>query len=454
MNKILKYISISFLIIIMIKPGSAQEITYEQYKLKNGLQITLIDFGSVDATTITTYVNVGKKNETPGFQGMSGFAAQAITLGNAKYNKIQLYDALYPMAANIESSANDNFSRISATFLNSDLDKGMEIYAATIRQPTFPESEIKQYISEFIQYNNTNKMDISDLASRFADYFVYGINNPLGRNSYSAQVQKLLIKDIKEFYDFNYTPKNCKIVVAGKIDKVKIKQLIDTYFGNWETVYGENNQVNLETPTFKSKEYAFVNRDNATQVYLHWCKKAPYNNDKDLLAFNISTSVFNKKLFEEVREKLGKTYGIRMSYSAAQNNGVYSVSTQTLSKEMSSTIQAFENTLGDFYNKGITEKELKTAKMNLKNSFLSINIPATIIDMYNPLIFPDFKKRAAYISELDKITLDIVNKVIKKYYNPNTYKLIIVGNEKELNEQLTSIKDLQKFANNAIEKDM
>ena len=67
-----------------------QTLNYEQYNLKNGLQVTLIDYGAIDATSINVFVNVGKKNETPGNQGISEFTAEALTFGNSKYTKIQM----------------------------------------------------------------------------------------------------------------------------------------------------------------------------------------------------------------------------------------------------------------------------------------------------------------------------------------------------------------------------
>jgi predicted Zn-dependent peptidase len=67
----------AFLLLAAIQLSlNAGPISFEQYKLKNGLQITLIDYGNIEATSITTYVNVGKKNETPGLQGISGFTAE------------------------------------------------------------------------------------------------------------------------------------------------------------------------------------------------------------------------------------------------------------------------------------------------------------------------------------------------------------------------------------------
>jgi zinc protease len=453
MKKSVKYFAIIILSWILNYTLSGQTLNYEQYDLKNGLQVTLIDYGTVDATTINVFVNVGKKNETPGNQGISGFTAEALTFGSSKYTKIQMHDTLYPMSANISAGANENYTRISATFLNSDLDKGMDVFASTIRNPTFPEVEVKQMIDEFVQYNNPLKMDISELAQRFGDYFTFGLANPLGLNTYAAQVSKLTSKSIKEFYDFNYTPKNTRIIIAGKLDKIKVKKLIETYFGNWVSVYGENNQVSLESPSFKGKEYAFVNRDSATQACLLWIKKAPTPADKDLTAFKVAEGVFNFRLFNEVRNKLGKTYGIYMSYSEKQNNGIYSVSTQTRSKEMTNTLLAFEKTLSDFYSKGVTETELKQTVTRLKNEYLSVNEPASIIDYFNPLVYPDIKKRMTFLTDMDALTIEIVNKAIKKYFNPDTYKMVIAGNETELSTQLTKLKGLQKFKNNVIESD-
>jgi predicted Zn-dependent peptidase len=142
-----------------------------------------------------------------------------------------------------------------------------------------------------------------------------------------------------------------------------------------------------------------------------------------------------------------------MSYNEQENDGIYFVLTQMRTKEMYSTLLAFENTVSDFFNKGITEKELKQNITKLKNEYLSVSQPASIIDFYNPLIYPDIKKRMTYISDLEALTTDAVNKVIKKYYNPDSYKLVIAGNEIKLADQLSKLKGLQKFNNNAIEVD-
>ena len=50
--------------------------------------------------------------------------------------------------------------------------------------------------------------------------------SPLGRYYYSEQIRKINVKQVQSFYDFNYTPKNAAIAVAGKVYHAKTKVLI------------------------------------------------------------------------------------------------------------------------------------------------------------------------------------------------------------------------------------
>ncbi|MBI3518527.1 MAG: hypothetical protein HY062_04115 [Bacteroidetes bacterium] len=78
--------------------------------------------------------------------------------------------------------------------------------------------------------------------------------------------------------------------------------------------------------------------------------------------------------------------------------------------------------------------------------------PDEISGFYNPLVY-NFEKRKNIINDLNALTLDEVNKVIKKYFTPNVYKLVVSGDETKVSEQLTKINSLQRFTPADIEKD-
>ena len=78
--------------------------------------------------------------------------------------------------------------------------------------------------------------------------------------------------------------------------------------------------------------------------------------------------------------------------------------------------------------------------------------PDEISNFYNPLVY-SFDKRKNFINDLNALTLDDLNKVIKKYFTPNVYKLVVSGDESKVKDQLTKINNLQRFSPADIEKD-
>ncbi len=296
-------------------------------------------------------------------------------------------------------------------------------------------------------------MNIGDIAEMFSSYVVFGTANPLGRHFYSAQLNKITSAQLKEFYKFNYTPKNTKLILAGNFDVPKMKEMLDKLFGSWNATYGENNGSAYEVDDIKGKQYYFVNKKKATQTYLQWNKKAPEGGSKDATLFKLASNALNLLLFAEIREKEGKTYGIRCSYSEGDNNSVYNISTQVRNEVAYETTVSFDRVLKQFYETGLTQEQLDKAKATLKNRRLAMETPSSIIDFYNPLLYKDTQKRDEYLTFIDAITLEQVNKNVKKYFNPSSYKLVIVGDEKVVEPQMQKITTLVKLPVTSIEKD-
>ncbi|HLG03382.1 MAG TPA: pitrilysin family protein [Bacteroidia bacterium] len=423
----------------------------ERYKLKNGLEVIFADYGTLPVTSFTFFVNVGKKSETPGQQGLADLAAGALAMGNEKYARMEQDQLLYRMGTGISSGSNSNYSVVSASFLNRDVEKGMDLLAAALTKPTLPQVEIDEMKGFNLAQNKPSKMDIGQLASVYGDYFTFGIEHPLGRHFYEAQYKKITAAQVKEFYSFNFTPANTKLVVLGKPDRALVKKLIEQQLGGWTAIYGEVNSAAYDVASIKEKEYAFVNKSGAEQAYLQWIKKSPTAGSKDENAFRIANSIFTERLMDDIREKRGYTYGIYSSYSEDENEGVFRVRTQVRSEVMLNTIQAFDGALADFYKNGVTDTELLKIKMKYRNEILGIETPGAFAMQMNPWVYKDYNKRKQYLQQIEALDIATINKTIQKYFSPDSYKLVIAGDEKVLNEQLAGLPNLQRLDLSVIE---
>lgn len=436
----------------MALKGTAQNPTYESYSLKNGLKVYLIKYGKLPALNVKLVLNTGRKNEAPGQQGYSELVASALLLGNARYDLEAQNNKQFRLGADLSASSQKDRTALTMNLLTKDLDEGFDLLSAVALSPTFPKDKIELMRSQFIDYNTPSKMDIGELADVFSDYFVYGIASPFGRYYYKAQLSKITPEILKEYYQFNFTPRNCNLVICGNYDVATIKPVIEKYFGAWKPAFGDVNSVSLDAPAIKKKEVGFISRRGATQCALQWVKTAPSVKDKDYAAFVVANKIFNVALFKEIREKGGKTYGISSVYEPSQFSNVMNISCLVRSNELYNTMELFDKTLQNYYAAPVTDAQIKKAILEEKVRIERMETPAEVSAFYNPLVF-DFEKRQHYLADLNALTAEDINKAIKKYYTPGAYKLVFSGDESVLTDQLAKIPGLVKFNPTDIEKD-
>jgi len=430
----------------------AQEVpTMETYSLKNGLKVYLMQYGKLPAVNVKFMINSGKKNETPGQQGYSEICATMLLKGNKKFTEEQQSDKAFKLGADLSAGSNFDFTNVSANLLSKDLDEGMDIFSAAILTPLFDKDKLAQEISYIIDYNNLGKMDIADLTGVFGSYALYGTANPLGRYYYKKQLQEITPEKLKEYHLFNFTPKNASVIVCGNFNPAGVKAAVEKYFGVWASTYGEVNGVALDKPGIKKKEMAFVNRANATQCNLRWCKIAPSVKDKDYMAFRVANQVFNRFIFVEIREKAGKTYGISSSHQTSQFSNLFITACSVRNSEMKNTIDLFDKSMQTFGAGNITQEDFDMAVTAIRIGMVSSELPESILNFYNPVVF-DFNKRKNFLADLSALKLEDVQKAVKKYYTADSYKLIIAGDETRVGDQLGNLKGLVKYSASDLEK--
>lgn len=425
---------------------------YETFSLKNGLKVYLLQYGNIPAINVKLVLNTGKVNEAPGQQNYSDIVSNAILMGNSKYDAETQSNKAFALGTALSASSTNDNTILQMNILSKDLDAGMDLMSAAVLTPTFPKEKMDLMISQNIDFNSPAKMDISELTAVFSNYFMYGLSNPMGRYFYKTQIQKITPAIIKEYYDFNFTPKNANLVICGSFDVATIKPIIEKYYGSWKSALGNSNGVSLEPVTIKKREIGFINRTGATQCALQWNKIAPAVSDKDQLAFTLANTIFNEVLFKEIREKGGKTYGISSAQRTSNYSNLFTVDCSVRSSEVFNTIELFDKTLSNFNITPISSEKFKEAIYKKIIAIKKMESPDAISNFYNPLIY-NFEKRKNLINDLNALKLEDIQKVIKKYFTPNAYKLVIAGDESKVIDQLAKLNNLQKFRPNDIEKD-
>ena len=417
----------------------------ETFTLKNGLKVYMIKYGKIEAVHLELSVNCGKKNEVPGQQGFNNMVSSLLLKGNTKYTEEVQNDKAFAIGCELTGGAGFDRTTLSANVLTKNVETAIDLMSAAMRFPKFEKDKLDQLVAYQTSYNSPAKMDIAAQAARYSNCVVHGTANPLGRTTNKNQLKQITVQQLKDFHAFNFTPKNTGLLICGNFDPNQIKSLLEKYFGDWESVYGEVNGVMLERPVIKKKELFFVNRTGANQCALRWNKIGPSVKDKDYLAFTIANQIFSQVLFREIREIGGKTYGISSFLQPSSFSNVLSIACSVRSEEMANTIALFDKTLREFVQGNFTKDEFDNEITRFKTDQFLNEHPEELANFYNPIAY-DFKTRVKMVSDINTLTMEDVKKAIKKYYTPDIYKLVIAGDETRVEAQLKNIQNVKKLS--------
>jgi predicted Zn-dependent peptidase len=200
---------------------------------------------------------------------------------------------------------------------------------------------------------------------------------------------------------------------VGNVNEADLKSKIESTLGKLGSVKSSVK----ETRGLIQPAVTIENRDIATN-YISGSMSVPSINEKDAAAFRLANSIMHDRFFLELRTKRSLTYAPGVRYSGHLVNSPKTVFYAS-STDPKQTLQVMMDEINTVKNQGFKEKEL----LNKKAKFLT--------DHYSRLETNDAQTFSLGISELagswkdaemfmtavDKVTIDDLNRVFKKYSN-------------------------------------
>ena len=143
-----------------------------------------------------------------------------------------------------------------------------------------------------------------------------------------------------------------------------------------------------------------------------------------------------------MRAEGGKTYGISSQWKGFRDFGVVGVMTSTRVEEVRNTYDLIFNEMQKLVDSGITEDELTRAKSYITGSYpLRFESPTSYADRVASSNYYGFTMddRQNVLINRNAVTLSQVNEIAKKYYSPENFILVIVGNQEIIKDKVSDI---------------
>jgi zinc protease len=411
--------------------------------LANGLKILVIERHEQPVVYFDLIVPGGDLLDPAGKAGLGTLMAEMMTQGTKKRSAEQIAAEADGLGGAVAAQSAGEYFTVFGRFLQRDFEKGLDLFADIILNPTFPEEEVAKLRPRLEGGVRHRKNDPAGIGAEHLNYLIYGYGHPRGRPISLETLAALKTKDIADLYRRVFSADHGILAVTGDVEPQETIAAIEKAFGNWSK---SDSPIELPKPPSQlaGRIVRLIDKPDLTQATMFVGQLGIKKSNPDFIALALGNYVlggggFSSRLMKEIRSKGGKTYGASSAVTAGITEGFFRANTFTRNSETGATLEMLLAEIEKIAQKGITEKELQAAKNNIAGSYvLRLQPPNGIGDEVLMAEFyglgDDWVKN--FKKSVTKPSLKEVNSILKKNLAPEKMALVIVGKAEEIAEQV------------------
>ncbi|MFC3879259.1 M16 family metallopeptidase [Algoriphagus namhaensis] len=432
--------------------GPAPEIKIgdaETFTLENGLKVFVVENDKLPRVSFTLVLERDPILEGDK-AGYLGFVGQMMMAGTENRSKDELDEEIDFIGASVSAGSSSMF----ASSLKKHQEKVLELMTDVLYNPIFPQEELEKLKKQSLTGLATSKDDPNSISSRLSSALVYGKDHPYGEVQTEATINNIEVADVKSYYETFFKPNIAYLAIVGDMSIEEAKEIVPKYFANWEQ--GEVPSFTYEKPAPVSKtEVGLVDRSSSVQTVIDIAQPIDLTlGDDNYINSRVLNQIFgggsSGRLFKNLREDKGFTYGAYSSMAADKLVGQFSASASVRTEVTDSAVYEFVSEIDRLLAEGVTEEELKMAKANLAGSFgRSLESPSTIANFALNTERYDLPKDyyKTYLQKIEALTVEDINQTAKELIDPNKLYITAVGNGSEIKDKLAQFGEVKMYDN-------
>ena len=402
-----------------------------QVKLDNNIDLYLLEGGSQDVTKIDIYFPSGLVQA--GKPLLASTTNNMLEEGTMSRSSAQISELFDYYGAYLGTNTSYHYSMVSLVTLTKYLDETLPLTAEIIRNPLFPDTELKIYLNKKRQEFLLDQEKVKMLASRKFNEILFGEDHPYGMNVQLPMFNSIHRDDLINFHQQYYSPKNCQIIVSGRPGKNYLS-LLNSYLGNknWES----SSAIEVPFPDIKgsSKKKYSIEKMGALQAALRIGKPIITKDHKDFKGLQVLNTIlggyFSSRLMTTIREEKGYTYGISSYLASLKNSGFWVIATEVKNDVKEDAIGAIFVEMEKLRTTLIGPDELEIVKNFMLGDLLrNLDSPFSISDNIKGLLENnlDLSFYTQMVQVINEITPESILNLAQKYLQPDSFYTVIAG---------------------------
>ena len=414
-------------------------ITKNTAELKNGSKLYHFYKPNMPISTAVLF-DAGSCNDPIGKEGLAHFCEHILFKSTKKFkDETEVGLFIESIGGQMNAFTGVDLLGITADIgSKEDFPKVVDFIHELTRNSLFEEEKINvergTIIGEIADYESNPAFYIHDLTQQLLFQGSYAERSIAGSKE---TVEGITREDLYNYYSQRISKSNMYTIVAGGIDFSDMLKIFDSHF-----IEKSPSLVTVKKPELilaRNKSIEIKEYKDTDQVYLGFSFiTCPYTY-KDVNTLEVIRTIigdgFSSSLFRKLRTENGLVYSLNVMSDNAFDRGNFSVVTSTSKDRVQKVIDVLVGEFVRLEEGDITESELKLAKDKIiKSKIREMQSSGSWVGAHVSEIFFNSEKPldlAEMLNEVEKINLEGVKEVSKKYFSKDKWYLSMCGDVKK-----------------------
>ncbi len=412
----------------------------QKFSLPNGLEVTLVPFGSIPKVMVDITVRAGSLNEAASEVWLADFTGELMKEGTTTRTSEQVAEQAADMGGTVAVNVGPDVTNLQSDVLSEFGPKIVELMADVVQNPKLPESEVPRIKQDFLRQLSVQKSQPRTMAqARF--YEALYPEHPYGRIlSTDAIINSFTAEKARRFYEENFGAARAHIYVAGKFDAGAVKAAITKAFSSWKK--GADPLISIPKTAAKH-ELDVVDRPGAAQstLYLGLPTIDPSNND--FIPLQVMNALlggsFGSRITANIREQKGYTYSPNSQLSVRYRDAFWAEVADVTTAVTGPSIKEILYEIDRLQKTPPSDAELSGIKNYLGGIFVIQN--SSRAGLIGRLQFSDLHELGddyleTYVQKVYAVSPEAVQQMAAKYIPSDKLTMVVVGDKSKVAEQV------------------
>jgi zinc protease len=414
----------------------------EETTLPNGLRVVVIEQRRLPLVSFRLAFRSGDSSDPSELPGLTDVMADMLVEGTESRTSRQVAEEVARYGATLAAGASSDYMTVSASSLSSYADVVLELLADVTLRPIFPEDELALAKANAQQNLIAQRAQPSFLASEAVASVLFG-QHPYAVVAPTPESIEALSRDaLVRHHRQLLVPNNAVLLVSGDVERAQLLEQVERLFGGWQP--GEVSKPEFPAPPGRNERTAYlVDRPGSAQTNILVANASIKRTDPDYFAVLVMHTILggnaSARLFMNLREEKGYTYGAYTQLDARRLAGSFRVTTEVRNEVTGASLKEIFYELERVRSEDVSDKELTDAKTYLTGIFpIRLETQEGLIDQLVQIRMHDLPDDylLTYRDQIQRVTKQDVRRAAERYVTPDRAAVVVVGDGAQIREQV------------------